>query len=134
MRTAGLLLTCLLAAGCGGSGDASQNSSPGPGIGLGERGLPGYHVRVERLGTALPGADITVLAVITGEPGYGPPVEVAAALQASAPTSWTAGTLAGGGWTWNFTVPAGLEQRVWIRVLDADGNTAESGSEDFSMP
>ncbi|MDA3963354.1 MAG: hypothetical protein PF961_21420 [Planctomycetota bacterium] len=90
-------------------------------------------MQIARVGSVLPGAELTVKAVVIAKPGYQTPVEIAAALQLDAPTNWTTGTLSDEAWTWTVTVPEGEGWRVGVRLRDADGNSVESGFEDFAM-
>jgi hypothetical protein len=135
MRRSWIFVALLLASCGGGGGGGGGGGAPAPqAAAIGERGLPGYAVRLERLGPVQPGALLTVRATIAAEPGTAPPIEVAAALQADAPTVWVPGVAAAGTWSWTFTVPDAGDRRVWVRVADADGNSSESGSEDFALP
>lgn len=115
----------LLLAACSGGG---SGSGPGPGATLlGERELPGFQVAVSR-----EAARVTVQ--VTPVDGAAAPAQVEAVVGQT--VAWdlalSGQDLGGGRYAW--TMPAGGAGRVWVRITDTDGDTLESGSEDFMLP
>lgn len=130
---------CLVLLGCGGSGGGEDGNNDGgtvvvTGTQLGMRAVPGFSIEVLSPVQVQAGATLTVQATVKPDAGVAPPVQVEAAIGTVEPTLWTAGTLSGGIWTWTVTLPANLtDQRVWVRLVDADGNSAASGGADFAL-
>lgn len=131
-----LLSACILTVtACSGGGGDSGEPTPSTTRDLGSRAVPGYDVRIRQAGPAVPGQSLDVAMTITLAAGSTLPTTVEAALSASEPTAWTVAPQAGdGAWHWTWSAPGTLtDQRVWVRLTDADGNLAQSGPTDFAL-
>ena len=103
---------------------------------LDSRALPGYHLSASTDGPIAPGVSRSISLDLEPDPGQGAPALVEAKLDQDESGAWLPATAAAGGlhWTWTVNLPAQLTgQRLWLRVTDTDGNTAESGLGDFSL-
>lgn len=97
--------------------------------------MPGYLLQVDCDGEPVPAALRSITLNLQSETGQAAPTLVEAAVSSDQPSTWLAGTASHQNlrWIWTLTLPGDLtHQRVGLRVTDADGNTAESGMEDFS--
>ena len=131
-------LFCTVLSSCGGGGGGGDGGGgvtvTVPGTQLGTRAVPGYTLAVSSPATVQPGATLSVQAMVTPDADIAAPVQVEAAIGASEPTVWLAGSVSGQAWTWTVTLPADLTgQRVWVRLTDPDGNSAGSGCDDFAL-
>lgn len=125
-----LLAACGGGGGGGSSGDLPAGSTPRV---LGSRAVPGYTLQVNQVDPALGGHGLTV--TVAADPDQAPPATVEAAISASEPATWIAGSQdAAGIWSWTVTLPADLAGlRAWVRVTDAEGNVSQSGAQDFGL-
>ncbi len=124
-------------AGCGSAGSGGASASPPAAGTLGTRALPGYAVTVQVTEPVVAGSEQQLRLVVTPDQGLAEPVGVVAALAATEPPTWVSATVSptqAHAWTVVVLAPAGLtEARVWVQVIDVDGNRAQSGSSDFPL-
>ncbi len=139
MRSCTILMFTLILlplAACGGGGsDGTLDQTPSPAA-LGSRAVPGYLLLVDCDGDLLPATQRSITLDLTPENGQAAPTLLEAALGSEPPATWLAGSPSEDHlhWTWTLTLPEDLShQRVWLRVTDAEGNTAQSGFDDFAL-
>ncbi len=131
-----LTVVLLLLAACGGEGsDGALDQTPSTAA-LGSRAVPGYLLQVDCDGDLLPATQRSITLDLKPENGQAAPTLVEAALGSNPPGTWLDGSPSDNHlrWTWTLTLPEDLsDQRVWLRVTDAEGNVAESGFDDFAL-
>lgn len=133
-----LLFTMLILAACGGGGGGGGGTlpqTPAPGA-LGSRAVPGYLLQVDCDGDLVAAAQRTISLDLQPDNGQLAPTLVEAAVGSTQPNDWVAGIPDSQHlrWTWTLTLPSDLaNQRVWLRLTDADGNICQSGLDDFSL-
>lgn len=135
-----IMIPLMLLAGCGGGGGGGGGGDPLPPSGMtviGNRDLPGYAVHVMADGARVAGSALRIETTVITEAGQTPPSLVEAAVGSSAPETWLAGSPdpdRSGSWCWTVTLPTVMDgQRVWVRLLDPQLNSIESGVDDFAL-